>query len=107
VNDTQNPTITCPANVSANTAAGACSAAVTFTVPTGSDNCSGVSSSCAPASGSTFQKGATTVACTATDTSGSTATCSFTVTVNDTQNPTITCPANVSASAAAGACTAA
>src|SRR6185295_17572007 len=53
VRDLQPPTITCPANVTTNTAAGQCSAVVNYAVPTASDNCSGVSSGCTPASGST------------------------------------------------------
>jgi hypothetical protein len=50
-----------------------------------------------PPSGSAFPKGITTVNSTATDSSGNTATCSFTVTVVDMQAPTIACPANVTA----------
>jgi hypothetical protein len=46
-----------------------------------SDNCPGVTFVCSAASGSTFPIGTTTVTCTATDTSGNTASCSFTVTV--------------------------
>ena len=93
VNDNENPTITCPANKVQSTDPNACSAVVTFSA-TANDNC-GVSYTCDPASGSTFQKGTTTVTCTATDTSGNTAGCQFTVTVNDTQPPAITCPANI------------
>jgi hypothetical protein len=44
---------------------------------------------CAPASGSTFPVGTTTVNCTATDAAGLTGTCSFTVTVRDTEPPVI------------------
>lgn len=51
---------------------------------------------CSPASGSTFPLGATTVICTATDSSGNTATGSFVITVQDTTPPDITCPADVS-----------
>lgn len=74
VNDTIKPTITCPANITTN----ACTAVVTF-APTVSDNCPGVTYSCIPASGSTFAYGTNTVTCTATDTSGNTANCSFKV----------------------------
>jgi subtilisin-like proprotein convertase family protein len=88
VNDTQPPTITCPAGITAVTAppaAGACSSSlsgvVTYTAPTASDNCPGVTTSCVPPSGSSFPLGTTTVTCTATDMSGNTATCSFTVNV--------------------------
>jgi hypothetical protein len=97
VNDAQPPTVICPANIMANTATGQCSAAVTYTTPTAMDNCSGSTVVCSPASGSTFQKGTTTVTCTATDASSNTASCSFSVTVVDNQAPTITCPANQSA----------
>lgn len=95
VNDTQAPTITCPANVTRSTDPNRCSAVVTYPAPMANDNCPGVTASCNPPSGSSFTKGATTVNCTATDTSGNTANCSFMVTVNDTQAPTITCPSNV------------
>ncbi|MBS1791963.1 MAG: HYR domain-containing protein [Acidobacteria bacterium] len=106
VNDNQNPAITCPANISIPAAAGQCSAVATYTTPTPTDNCPGATASCVPASGSTFQKGVTTVTCTATDASNNTASCTFTVTVNDTQNPSITCPANISLNTAPGLCSA-
>src|SRR5712664_4143881 len=61
--------------------------------------------SCAPASGSTFPLGLTTVACTATDTHGNAANASFTVTVADTTPPvvTITAPSLVEATGPSGA----
>jgi hypothetical protein len=58
----------------------ATSMVVNFTV-TASDNCPGVTVTSTPASGSVFSVGTTTVNSTATDTSGNTASCSFTVTV--------------------------
>lgn len=94
VNDTQNPTISCPANIVQPTDPNLCSAVVNFSA-TANDNCPGVTYSCNPATGSTFQKGTTTVICIATDTSSNTASCQFTVTVNDTQPPTITCPSDI------------
>ncbi len=45
-------------------------------------------------SGTVFNKGVTTVTWTATDGSGNTSSCSFTVTVSDTQFPVIACPTN-------------
>jgi hypothetical protein len=54
---------------------------------------------CVPASGSTFPLGTTTVTCTATDSSGNTATGSFTVKVQDTTPPTVTVPANITTAA--------
>jgi subtilisin-like proprotein convertase family protein len=91
VADTQPPTITCPANI---TVVGASTGVVvTFPPPTASDNCPGVTTACVPPSGSTFPLGSTTVTCTATDASGNTAMCSFTVTafdicLQDSSNPT-------------------
>jgi hypothetical protein len=94
VNDTQPPTITCPANIFV-AAAASCPPAtckvVNYTA-TATDNCPGVTVVCTPPSGSCFPAGTTTVTCTATDASGNTATCSFTVEVfnaclQDESNP--------------------
>ncbi|WP_411157846.1 HYR domain-containing protein, partial [Nocardia otitidiscaviarum] len=52
-----------------------------------------------PASGSVFPWGTTPVICTATDASGNSARCSFTVTVVDATPPSIVCPGAVSVSA--------
>ena len=86
VNDTQPPTITCPANVTAvtdqNCTAAACQT-VTFPPPVATDNCPGVTVVCTPPAGSCFPVGVATVTCTATDTSGNTATCSFTISTFD------------------------
>lgn len=87
--DTQAPTITAPANIVANTAAGTCAATVNFAA-TASDNCPGVSISYSKNPGTSFAKGSTVVTATATDAAGLTATATFTVTVVDTQAPTIT-----------------
>src|SRR5207249_2126064 len=90
VNDTQPPQITCPANLTVNTAPGVCASNVTFAV-SATDNCAVASISSSPASGFAFPLGTTTVTSTARDSSGNASTCTFTVTVNDTQPPTITC----------------
>jgi hypothetical protein len=94
--DTTPPTVTCPGNITTTTAAKQCTAVVSYTTPTGSDNCTLPANSvvCSPPSGSVFNKGTTTVTCTVTDASGLTGSCTFTVTVNDNQNPTLTCPPN-------------
>jgi predicted extracellular nuclease len=102
VTDTEAPTIACPSNISVATESGQCSAVVNFTV-NGSDDCAGVTVVSSPPSGSTFPKGTTTVMSTATDASGNTSSCSFTVTVNDNQPPAISCPASITA-IAAGSC---
>jgi hypothetical protein len=81
--DAEDPTLSCPADITVSTGSlcGGSSAVVTFASPAGADNCAVASVTCAPASGSTFPAGATTVTCTATDTSGNSAQCGFTVTV--------------------------
>lgn len=98
VNDTQPPSITCPANITVSNDANQCGAVVNYPAPIASDNCPGLTLVCTPASGSFFPKGTNTITCTATDQSNNTATCSFTITVNDTQPPSITCPANITVS---------
>nr|AIA13839.1 FG-GAP repeat [uncultured bacterium] len=90
--ETTPPVITCPANLTvvAPSPSSTC-VVVNYTTPTATDNC-GASVVCVPPSGSCLPLGTTTVACTATDTSGNTATCSFTVTtfnlcLQDDSNP--------------------
>ena len=108
VNDTQAPTITCPAPVTLPAAPGLCTAVATFANATATDNCTASPTiiNLGLASGSPFPLGTTNVTFRATDASGNSATCSFAVTVNDTQAPTITCPAPVTLPAAPGLCTA-
>ena len=103
VNDTELPTISAPAAVTASTNAGQCLATgVTLGNALAGDNCTGVVvSNNAP---TTFAKGATTVTWTATDASGNTATAMQTVTVNDTEKPVLTTLANIVASAPASQC---
>src|SRR6185503_1617065 len=107
VNDTQAPVIACPANVTVPNTAGQCTGVATYDTPQATDNCSNVGAvTCTPPSGSTFQKGNTTITCTVQDASGNNGSCTFTVTVNDTQSPAIACPANVTQSNDSGKCTA-
>jgi hypothetical protein len=89
------PTITCPANITVNVAAGTCSATVSAAAlgtPTTADNCS-VGSVTNNHPSTTYSVGTTTVIWTVTDGSGNTATCNQTVTVVDNIVPTVTCPA--------------
>jgi uncharacterized repeat protein (TIGR01451 family) len=84
VQDQQPPTITCPPDKIVTAAKpGDLTVPVTFASPTIGDNCPGATVACVPPSGSAFPLGTTTVTCTATDTSGNTATCSFIVTTFD------------------------
>ncbi|MBK7233184.1 MAG: HYR domain-containing protein [Saprospiraceae bacterium] len=66
---------------------GQCGRVVSWTAPTASDNCPGVTLAVDPvnANGSFFPVGSTLVTYTATDAGGRTAVCSFTVTVTDTE----------------------
>ena len=93
VRDTTAPAVTVPANkiVEATSAAGA---TVSF-VSTSSDIVDGaLAVTCAPASGSTFAIGLSTVSCSATDAHGNKGTNSFTITVRDTTAPVVTVPLN-------------
>jgi gliding motility-associated-like protein len=103
--DNQNPTITAPAAVSANADFGLCTAsAVSLGNPAIADNCSVVSIvNNAPAA---FPVGNTTVTWTISDASGNTSSATQVVTVIDNQIPTITAPANVTAAADPGLCSA-
>ncbi len=78
--ETENPTITCPSNVST------CDPIVTYSDPVFSDNC-GASLSQSDAtglsSGSTFPVGITTLEYTAVDSSGNTQTCQFNIEILD------------------------
>src|SRR5207249_1925854 len=62
--------------------------------PTAADNCPGLTTNCVPAPGSIFPQGVTTVTCIATDASGNTNACTFTVTVNVAAPVITTQPAN-------------
>jgi hypothetical protein len=83
--------------------AGVCGAAVTYTSPVGTDNCSGSTTvqTAGLASGAVFPVGTTTNTFTVTDASGNKTSCSFTVMVNDTEAPSITCPAPTTVSCGA------
>jgi hypothetical protein len=76
--DLEPPQIVCSTNRVA-AAIAASGAVVIFPTPAATDNCPGVQVVCLPVSGSTFQIGNTTVVCTAIDTSGNQAACSFTI----------------------------
>jgi hypothetical protein len=71
--------ITCPSNITVRATSSA-GAVVTYTV-TASGGCPPITVSGAPASGSTFPIGTTTVNCTATDACGQQANCTFNITV--------------------------
>ncbi|MEZ4817110.1 MAG: HYR domain-containing protein [Flavobacteriaceae bacterium] len=87
------PVISCPANITADNAAGQCGAVVNFAavaVDTEDGNISG-SIVYTPDTGSFFPVGTTTVTASVTDSDGNTATCTFDVTVVDAEDPAVTC----------------
>ena len=101
--DTENPAVTCPADITINTDAGQCTSTGAIGTATGTDNC-GVPTitSNAPVS---YPIGNTTVIWTATDGSGNIDTCHQIVTVVDTENPVVTCPIDTTINTDAGQCT--
>ncbi|MCH4823312.1 HYR domain-containing protein [Gramella lutea] len=91
VNDSENPTINCPASITQGVDVDNCSAVVTYELPTADDNSGNVTMSriSGPASGSTFPVGVTPITYRATDEDNNFVECTFTVTVLDDQLPTI------------------
>ncbi|MDB6029791.1 MAG: hypothetical protein JWM16_129 [Verrucomicrobiales bacterium] len=78
--DAEPPAISCPSNqtVEFTSISGA---PVTYAPPTVTDNCPGATAACTPPAGSTFPIGTTTVHCVASDPSGNTTSCDFTIVV--------------------------
>ena len=107
INDTEAPTIVCSTNIVVGTDSGLCSAVVSY-IMTSADNCPGqvVNQTMGLPSGSEFPKGITTNTFVVTDTSGNTATCSFTITVNDLQPPILNVPTNITQNTDPGFCSA-
>jgi uncharacterized repeat protein (TIGR01451 family) len=104
VNDTENPTISCPTNKTANTEPGSCAAVVDPGTATATDNCDSTPTITGTRSdnqslNAPYPKGTTTITWTATDDDGKSSTCEQTVTVEDHENPVIVCPAPTTASA--------
>lgn len=102
--DTTPPVVTVPADSTAE-ATGPAGRAVTFTATAVDETDGALTPTCAPASGSTFALGSTTVTCTAKDAAGNIGSASFHVTVVDTTAPVIASTADlyVEATSASGA----
>ncbi|HYC86744.1 MAG TPA: HYR domain-containing protein [Chryseosolibacter sp.] len=104
VEDVTIPVISgCPSAIQVSTG-GACSASVSWTPPSASDNCDApvtLTSNYQP--GDEFPIGTTAVTYTATDTAGNTQTCTFDVTVIDETPPVISgCPSPITVSVGSG-----
>ena len=94
VQDTTAPSLNLPSPITQE-ATGASGAVVTYTA-SATDLVDGpVSVTCSPASGATFPLGSDTVSCSVSDSSGNSASGSFSVTVQDTTAPTLSLPANI------------
>ena len=96
ISDEQIPDIFCPHNITQHTDPGLCSAAVPYTIPSGSDNCMAglnVSLTSGLAPGATFPHGLTVITYSVIDASGNSNSCSFTVYVPDLERPHIMCQA--------------
>ena len=106
VTDDEKPGISgIPADITQAADAGGCTAVVTWTPPTASDNCTVATFPGTYNPGDTFNTGTTTVSYTATDAAGNDSTATFTVTITDSEAPTITdMPTNITQTADAEAC---
>merc|ERR1712054_621107 len=95
--DTQPPQWTnCPDDITQDTDAGVSTAAVSWTEPTASDNSAIANSGSTHAPGDSFTVGDTIVEYSATDDSGLTSLCSFTVTIEDNEDPVLSdCAADI------------
>lgn len=95
----------CSADITVPNGIGLCGAQVFYPTPTESDNCPGLTTTFTGlGSGAIFPVGTTTETYIATDASGNTAICEFTVTVEDVEDPVITCPADITVSTDPGVC---
>ena len=94
VNDTENPVIACPANITVGNDPGLCSATVNPGTATATDNCPGVTVNGTRNDGqplnAPYPVGTTLILWKATDTSNNMASCTQTIVVNDVEAPVIT-----------------
>lgn len=103
VQDRTKPTVTVPADITAEATA-ASGATVTYMGVTASDDVDGpLSATCSKASGTEFPMGTTTVTCSARDKAGNIGDNTFTVTVEDTTAPSLTVSGAVTAIATSAA----
>ncbi len=89
--DSEPPAVSCPSDTVVDNSPGECGATVIYEIPA-TDNCSDVTISEDPPSGSFFLVGATPVQVIVSDSTGNADTCQFSVTVNDIEPPEIQCP---------------
>ncbi len=100
VEDNEMPVIlNVPNDIIVDTDAGECGAIVAFAAPSYFDNCQITNSFCSRTSGEFFDKGTTTVTCTAFDEAGNMTTETFTITVVDNEAPEFACSSPVAVNA--------
>ena len=106
VEDHQDPSLTCPANVAVSNDLNTCTATVSYAAPVGFDNCAGLTTmrTAGMASNASFPIGVTTETFLTTDASGNTSTCSFTISVADVEPPVLVCGNAITANASLGNC---
>lgn len=110
VNDSQEPLLICPVDLTVPNDTGLCSAVVNdFGFMSAWDNCSGITVNLEPGGlppGSAFPVGKTTNTYTFTDAVGNSSACTFDITVTDEEDPIMTCPSNITAYTTLGQCNA-
>ncbi|MCB9230337.1 MAG: HYR domain-containing protein [Bacteroidia bacterium] len=108
VSDLEKPQINCPKDIQVQTLPGATTAKVEFAPATATDNCSikEIAQTVGPKSGSEFQSGKTEITYLASDASGNTSNCTFTVNVAKIGKLELACPADLKVNADPGNCTA-
>jgi gliding motility-associated-like protein len=99
VTDDENPSITCPSDITVSNDNNACNADVVVPAPVAADNCTVASvindyNGTANASDN-YPVGTTTILWTVTDIHGNVSTCTMSVTVVDDEAPEITCPSDI------------
>ena len=107
VEDTEDPMLTCPADITVSNDDGECGAIVNWTPPIPIDNCGAEITSNTHDPGDFFIVGTTTVTYTTVNSEGVELTCSFDITVEDREDPVLTCPADITVPFDNGACDAA
>ena len=99
VNDTENPSIIVPVNITTGTDPGACSASINVGAAAATDNCPGVTVTGTRGDNqplnAPYPKGTTTVTWKATDAAGNMTTGLQNITVNDTEAPVLAVPPTV------------
>ncbi len=95
--DAEAPSFDCPEDLTIANTPGICGAEFTYELPEAFDNCALESIVLTEGleSGEVFPIGTTTLTFEATDASGNTVTCSYSVTVEDTEAPVIECPEDI------------